>query len=34
VTALGPVMGREFEFDVVALGGEATATAIRPLEAP
>ena len=33
VTALGPVMGREFEFDVVALGGEARATAIRPLDA-
>jgi hypothetical protein len=33
-TALGPVMGREFEFDLLVLGGEATATAIRPLDAP
>jgi hypothetical protein len=33
-TVLGPVMGREFEFVVVVLGGEATATAIRPLDAP
>jgi hypothetical protein len=33
-TVLGPVMGREFEFDIVMLGGEATATAIRPLDAP
>jgi hypothetical protein len=34
VTTLGPVMGRRFEFDVVAVEGEATATAIRPLEDP
>jgi hypothetical protein len=32
VTTLGPVMGGTFEFDVVAAGGEATATAIRPLQ--
>jgi hypothetical protein len=32
VTTLGPVMGGTFEFDVVAVGGEATATAIRPLQ--